>query len=65
MKLVNKEIKVVNIKKALSGEYKNFTGISDVYEEPKHAEIIIDTDKTSVEDATKEIVKLIRKKYIT
>lgn len=50
--------------KALSGEYKNFTGISDVYEEPQHAEIIIDTDKISVDEAVKEIVLYIKKKYV-
>ncbi len=38
--------------KALNGEIKNFTGISDVYEEPQYAEIVIDTDKTSIEEAT-------------
>jgi len=47
-------------KKALNGELQNFTGISDVYEEPQHAEIVIDTDKISVEEATKIIVKYIK-----
>jgi adenylylsulfate kinase len=51
-------------KKALNGELQNFTGISDVYEEPQHAEIVIDTDKISVEEATKIIVKYIKKEYI-
>lgn len=50
--------------KALRGEYQNFTGVNDVYEEPQHAEIVIDTDKTSVDQATKIIVKYIKKKYI-
>lgn len=50
--------------KAIKGEYKNFTGISDVYEEPQHAEIVIDTDKTSIENATQEIVNYVKKKYI-
>jgi adenylylsulfate kinase len=31
--------------KALSGEIKNFTGISDPYEEPESAEIVVHTDK--------------------
>ena len=51
-------------KKALTGELQNFTGISDVYEEPEHAEIVIDTDKLSVEEATEIIVKYIKKEYI-
>ena len=50
--------------KALKGELQNFSGVNDVYEEPQHAEIIIDTDKTSVDEAVKEIVKYIKKKYV-
>lgn len=50
--------------KALRGEYKNFSGVNDVYEEPEHAEIVIDTDKMSVEEATKIIVKYIKKNYV-
>lgn len=50
--------------KAMKGEYKNFTGIDDVYEEPKYAEIVIDTDKLSVIESTELIVKYIKKKYI-
>jgi len=50
--------------KAIDGEYKNFTGVSDIYEEPQHAEIVIDTDKLSADEANKEIVKYIKKKYI-
>jgi len=50
--------------KALKGELQNFSGISDVYEEPKHAEITIDTDKTSIDDAVKQIVKYVKEKYV-
>jgi len=46
-------------KKALAGEIKNFTGISDPYEEPFYPEIILETDKeTPEESATKVIAKL-------
>ncbi|CAA6813699.1 MAG: Adenylylsulfate kinase (EC [uncultured Sulfurovum sp.] len=51
--------------KALSGEYKNFTGINDVYEEPQYAEIVIDTDKISIDEAVLIIVKFIKYKYVT
>lgn len=51
-------------KKALSGEYQNFTGINDVYEEPKNAEIVIDTDKVSADEASKIIVAYIKERYI-
>lgn len=50
--------------KALKGELKNFTGISDIYEEPKHAEIVIDTEKIDADKAAQIIVKYIRKNYI-
>jgi adenylylsulfate kinase len=51
-------------KKAISGELKNFSGINDVYEEPQHAELIINTDDTSVEEAITIIVKYIKKNYV-
>ena len=50
--------------KALQGELENFSGVNDVYEEPKRAEIVIDTDKISVDEATKIIVKYIKKNYV-
>lgn len=50
--------------KALRGEIKNFSGINDIYEEPKQAEIVIDTDKTSAEEAVAIIVKYIKKNYV-
>jgi adenylylsulfate kinase len=50
--------------KALEGKLQNFTGVNDIYEEPQHAEIVIDTDKMSVEEATQEIIKYIKKNYV-
>jgi len=50
--------------KAIKGEYQNFTGVNDVYEEPQHAEIIIDTDNTTVDEAVQVIVKYIKKNYV-
>ena len=50
--------------KALSGEFKNFPGVDEAYEEPEHAEITIDTTITSVDDAVSTIVKYIKKNYI-
>jgi len=50
--------------KAEKGEYKNFSGVNDVYEKPQHAEIVIDTDKLSVDESVEIIVEFIRKKYI-
>ncbi len=50
--------------KALAGELQNFPGVNDVYEEPQHAEIVIDTENASVDDATKIIVKYVKKHYV-
>ena len=51
-------------KKALNGEIENFTGISDIYEEPQHAEIVIDTREVSVDEAVDKIVRYVKKYYI-
>ena len=44
-------------KKALAGEIKNFTGVSDPYEEPDNPEIVIDTDKESIDESTHKIIR--------
>lgn len=51
-------------KKADSGKFKNFSGVNDVYEEPKHAEIVIDTETMNAEEACVLIVKYIKKNYV-
>ncbi len=43
-------------KKALAGEIKNFTGVSDPYEEPLAPEITIETDTESVEQSVARIL---------
>ena len=50
--------------KAIDGLIDNFTGISDIYEEPQNAEIVIDTDMLTVQDATNIIVDHIKKYYL-
>ncbi|MGB6019955.1 MAG: adenylyl-sulfate kinase [Sulfurimonadaceae bacterium] len=50
--------------KALAGELQNFPGVNDIYEEPQHAEIVIDTDKMSVDEAVVVIVKYVKKHYV-
>lgn len=50
--------------RAESGDIKNFTGVSDVYEEPLNPEIIIDTDTMSEEEAPELIVKYIKKNVL-
>jgi len=38
-------------KKARAGEVKNFTGITSPYEKPTHPDVVIQTDKMSVEES--------------
>jgi len=43
-------------KKAIAGEITNFTGIDDPYEEPEGPELILDTDKMSVEECVQKVL---------
>lgn len=43
-------------KAARDGKLKQFTGISDVFEEPQNPDIVLDTNVTSVEACMKEIL---------
>jgi len=51
-------------KKARAGVIPEFTGISAPYEESEDPEIIIDTDKLSVEESANKIIDYLRKKKI-
>ena len=42
--------------KALAGEIENFTGISDPYEEPEQAEIVVHTDRETVNESLNRIL---------
>jgi sulfate adenylyltransferase len=42
--------------KARAGIIREFPGISDPYEAPKDAEVVIDTTKLSPEEAAQEII---------
>jgi len=50
--------------KAMRGELKNFSGVNDVYEVPQHAEITIDTDTMSIEEAVTMIVEYVKRYYV-
>ncbi len=52
--LVDRDVKGL-YKKALSGEIKQFTGVSDPYEEPLSPELLIDTDRETVEQSAAKI----------
>ncbi|NKB89734.1 MAG: adenylyl-sulfate kinase [Acidobacteria bacterium] len=44
-------------KKALAGEIANFTGVSDPYEAPENAEIVVNTEQESLEESLDKIVR--------
>ena len=46
--------------KARSGEIKNFTGIDDPYEEPKNAEITVNTSTSTLDDEVDQIIKYMK-----
>src|SRR5437879_10460555 len=47
------------------GKIKNFTGVDDPYEEPEHPELVIETDKESIEESVERIfAKLVELGYL-
>jgi adenylylsulfate kinase len=51
-------------KKAQSGEVKEFTGISAPYEEPEKPEIVVETDKETIEESVVKIISYLEKNGI-
>lgn len=52
--------------KAKRGEIKNFTGVSHPFEEPDNPDIIIETDKQTIEECTSIILQSLEKMgYLT
>jgi len=49
-------------KKALAGEIKGFTGIDDPYETPEHPEIVVHTNRETVEESTLRLLALLEEK---
>jgi len=47
-------------KKAKAGEIDAFTGVSAPYEEPEKPEIVVETDKQSVEECVEKIIKYLK-----
>ena len=48
-------------KKALRGEIKHFTGISDPYEEPEKPDLVLDTVRNSVEENAGKLYRYLKK----
>jgi 3'-phosphoadenosine 5'-phosphosulfate synthase len=57
--LIQRDVKGL-YRKALAGEIKEFTGISDPYEEPLNPEIAVDTEKQSVAESVDVILQRLR-----
>jgi adenylylsulfate kinase len=51
-------------KKARAGEISHFTGISDPYEAPQHADLVLDTSVTSLEDSVQQLLALLKLRQI-
>lgn len=47
-------------RKALSGEIKDFTGVDDPYEEPLNPELVLDTDKETVEESVDKVLEKLK-----
>jgi adenylyl-sulfate kinase len=48
--------------KALRGEIANFTGVSDPYEEPVNPEVVIDSERETVEESLEKILGYLESK---
>ncbi|MCX8161133.1 MAG: adenylyl-sulfate kinase [Candidatus Saccharicenans sp.] len=47
--------------KAIRGEIKEFTGISDPYEEPVNPELVLETDRESLEESARKVLDYLKK----
>ncbi len=54
--LIERDVKGLYAK-ALRGEIPNFTGISDPYEPPENPEVVVETDKETVEESVGKILQ--------
>jgi adenylylsulfate kinase len=48
-------------KKARAGLIKDFTGVNAPYEEPKNPEIILNTDKETVDESVEKVMQVLKK----
>jgi ATP sulfurylase/adenylyl-sulfate kinase len=54
--LVRRDVKGLYVR-ALAGEIANFTGVSDPYEAPEHAEVVVDTERDTVEESVDAVLR--------
>ena len=48
--------------KAFKGEIKEFTGVSDPYEEPEHAELVVHTENETPEESAQKVIAFVEDK---
>lgn len=49
-------------RRALAGEVAHFTGVSDPYEEPLAPDVVVETDRESVEESATKILRLLEER---
>jgi adenylylsulfate kinase len=54
-KCIERDVKGM-YKKAIAGEIKNFTGVSDPFEEPENPELVVETDRESEAECLQKIL---------
>lgn len=53
--LVRRDVKGL-YKKALAGELDHFTGVSDPYEAPEHPDVVVDSEKETIEESVAKVL---------
>jgi adenylylsulfate kinase len=56
--LIKRDVKGL-YEKALRGEISNFTGVSDPYEEPLNPEVVVETDRETLEESVAKILAVL------
>lgn len=51
-------------KRARAGEIKDFTGISSPYENPVNADLVLDTDKLSIDECAERVIEILRQRGV-
>ena len=59
--LVSRDVKGL-YKRALAGEIKNFTGVSDPYEAPETPEVLVESDRESIDDSLRKIFRYLEER---
>jgi adenylylsulfate kinase len=49
-------------KMAKQGIIKNFTGVDDPYEEPEHPEIVVETERVTVDESVEGIIRFLKER---